>query len=86
AVCDPQVMYLHAWSEVYLPGAGWRAFDASRGLAVADAHVPVAVGRDPQDAAPTQGTFRSYGARSSLQSQIALSVTPSDPRQQLGAA
>lgn len=79
-------LYLHAWSEVFLPGAGWRGFDPSRGLAVSDLHVPVAAGRTPREAAPTHGTFRGAGARSQMQTQIAMSLTDDDPRQRLPAA
>lgn len=77
---DPHLLYMHAWSEVYLPGAGWRGFDASRGLAVSDQHVALAAGRTPAEAAPTHGTFRSNGARSGMQTQIAMSITAHDPR------
>lgn len=79
-------LHLHAWSEVYLPGAGWRAFDPSRGLAVGDDHVPVAAGRSPREAAPTHGTFRSAGARSQMQTQIAMNQSQDDPRKRMSAA
>ena len=46
---------MHAWAEVYIPNAGWRGYDPSRGLAVADRHVAVAAALDQELAAPISG-------------------------------
>ena len=35
----------HAWAEVFLPGAGWKGFDPTRGEIVGANYIPVAVGR-----------------------------------------
>lgn len=67
---------LHAWSEVYLPGAGWRGFDPTEGMAVTDRHVAVAAGPSPTSAAPTAGTFRGTGATSVLETVIRLEARP----------
>ena len=64
--------HLHAWSEVYLPGAGWRGFDPGQGVAVAEHHVAVATGLDPLAAAPTVGTFRGTDASSTMDSQVVI--------------
>lgn len=53
---------LHAWGEVYLSGGGWRGYDPSLGLAVADRHVAVAAAAAPRDAAPVTGSFRGGAA------------------------
>ena len=47
----------HAWSEVYLPGAGWRGFDSTSGLVVAGDHIAAAVHRHPEAVPPIAGSF-----------------------------
>ncbi|MEB3200806.1 MAG: transglutaminase family protein [Synechococcaceae cyanobacterium] len=65
---------LHAWAEVFVPGGGWRGYDPSLGLAVADGHVVLAAAADPALAAPLSGSFRGSGARSQLRYAIQLKV------------
>jgi transglutaminase-like putative cysteine protease len=77
ALDDDGDRHLHAWAEVFLPGAGWRGYDPGQGLAVADQHVVVASGLTPLAAAPSTGTFRGTGVTSTLESQIVIRTSDS---------
>ena len=68
---------LHAWAEVYLPGAGWRGYDPSLGLAVADGHVALAATPDHRLAAPVTGSFRGTGATSLMRYDLTVRAAES---------
>ena len=66
--------HLHAWPEVYLPGAGWRGFDPTHGEALADTHVTIAAAAHPRDTMPVTGSFCGEGATSKLDYTLEIKV------------
>lgn len=65
-----QERHLHAWAEIFLPGAGWRGFDPTLGLAVSQGHIVLATGHAPTAAAPVTGSFRGSEAEAVFESKI----------------
>ncbi len=54
---EPGNYSTHAWSEIYLPGAGWKGFDSTSGELVGSQHISVAVSRHPEAVPPIAGAF-----------------------------
>jgi len=73
---DMEERHLHAWPEVYVPGGGWRGYDPTHGLNVADRHIALAASHWAKGTLPVKGNFRKTGAAARMSYHISLATIP----------
>jgi transglutaminase-like putative cysteine protease len=65
----------HAWTEIYIPGAGWHGFDPTNNKLVGSEHVSVAVAREQENASPVSGAW-SGTANAFNRMEVSVQVVP----------
>jgi transglutaminase-like putative cysteine protease len=67
--------HLHAWPEVFLPGAGWRGYDPMHGCLASQGHVALCAGPDQRATMPVEGGFFGEGVSSTLTFELEIAAS-----------
>jgi transglutaminase-like putative cysteine protease len=66
---------LHAWAEVFVPGAGWSAWDPTHGVPVTDGHVALCAAPDQADTMPVEGSYYGPARTATLDFSVRIATT-----------
>jgi len=67
--------HLHAWPEAFVPGAGWRGYDPTHGLAVTDGHIALCAAPEQTATMPVEGGFYGVGVASQLSYSVEIATS-----------
>jgi len=69
---------LHAWCEVFIPGAGWIGLDPTSGLLAGEGHIPLSCTPEPSSAAPVTGAIDK--CKTTLRHEMGVARIHESPR------
>ena len=67
--------HLHAWPEVFLPGAGWRGFDPTHGQRVSDGHVVLCAAPGQGETMPVEGSYYGPPVAAELRCRVEIETS-----------